>query len=584
MLSDAVLSISPSAYIAYHNLRANYFCADFGNATFGRTYNTTIAYPPDSLSTMHCDFMMPHWANYTAINYTQLQYPATDDEVAKKCSLVHSSNVDTGSPTLSIPLNVKSVDPLWNTCEVYKWGVFDPPRTLDKVTALFGPSISLSPVATPGAVPSPANAPTTLTPTANVDRSSERQLNSPTGDPVDPNITSGPKQTIGPESQQSQQNVHSQDYESVVQDKSPNSLGIGGSIPSSAFYNVAFLNDNQQTKSIELVQTPQNGGNGNKELNSVFKSNFNVDLSFHTESIDVDDHPIGRISSGGILFADSIVAPEIQATISGHILSAGLSDAVVDGITYTLPEFPSTSSDLSDDEAISRASDTDKMFDDANFAEGAQASMSSHIISAGLTDVKIDDAATYAFPANAETVSQPTANGLPELITALANEVVVTPGSPAVVVTGTTFSIAPDSSSLMVNSKIKFLSTKLQSIFILDGHIFTAIPTDVAIDGQTVSLGGSVGTISGPVLSLGSSGFQVGSSIRPIGPAEETASSGLGDIIMSGWNSGPGGAGGGTNGSGSEAFTGDCPRGGRIPGIVTLAGYLLCIRIATSVL
>ena len=51
----------------------------------------------------------------------------------------------------------------------------------------------------------------------------------------------------------------------------------------------------------------------------------------------INGKPVARVSDGGPVFASSIVAPGEQATISGHTVSVGISDVVIDGSRYTLP-------------------------------------------------------------------------------------------------------------------------------------------------------------------------------------------------------------------------------------------------------
>ena len=51
-----------------------------------------------------------------------------------------------------------------------------------------------------------------------------------------------------------------------------------------------------------------------------------------------------RAPNGGIVFASHSIAPGSHATIAGHTVYAGLSDAVIDGSTYVTPS--TTTGDL----------------------------------------------------------------------------------------------------------------------------------------------------------------------------------------------------------------------------------------------
>ena len=51
----------------------------------------------------------------------------------------------------------------------------------------------------------------------------------------------------------------------------------------------------------------------------------------------INGKPITKAPDGGLVVASSTVAPGSQATISGHTISVGLSDAAIDGSEYALP-------------------------------------------------------------------------------------------------------------------------------------------------------------------------------------------------------------------------------------------------------
>ena len=117
-------SVSPSVYIAYHDLQAFISCPATGFIARGESYNTTIAYAPEDLSAS-ISARDHQTCAFSEINYTKLaSYPfgnATDF-------------------ILSLPVDLISVDPAWSTCAPATYGAFDPPSTQPKATALTDPA------------------------------------------------------------------------------------------------------------------------------------------------------------------------------------------------------------------------------------------------------------------------------------------------------------------------------------------------------------------------------------------------------------------------------------------------------------
>lgn len=72
-------------------------------------------------------------------------------------------NAPTISPNLSFPSDLSLLLPSWKSCTYADWGLWDPPSTLGKATAMVAASASSVPAA-PGAQVSPAHAPATPTP------------------------------------------------------------------------------------------------------------------------------------------------------------------------------------------------------------------------------------------------------------------------------------------------------------------------------------------------------------------------------------------------------------------------------------
>ena len=158
--ADLNPSTSPSVYVAYTNLGASTDCHVFGKEFPVITYNTTIAYKPEDLSTSYC----LHWGSWAAINYTQLQYnPPLPASVIDGCP-GYGPDQDEENPPMyfSFPSNVAKLKSSWKGCTLSMFGAFDPPTTLNKATAM-APEASPS-HATPGATMRPQQPSATPTP------------------------------------------------------------------------------------------------------------------------------------------------------------------------------------------------------------------------------------------------------------------------------------------------------------------------------------------------------------------------------------------------------------------------------------
>ena len=165
-------STSPSVYVVYENIRTY---ADYGITNTiieGKGEYITAAYNAGDLSTSVC-----HWGRYKPLNYTEMQYPPPNSAV-KDCYdphwihgdangdptyIVPSGSFVKASPYLSYPTDITALKPAWTTCTAPYMGPFDPPRTLNKATAMAPePSHTLPPA--PGATAIPDEAPATSLP------------------------------------------------------------------------------------------------------------------------------------------------------------------------------------------------------------------------------------------------------------------------------------------------------------------------------------------------------------------------------------------------------------------------------------
>ena len=166
-------SVSPSVYIAYHQLQAFIFCPGIGYIARGKSYNTTIGYAPEDLSASMSARAHKTCA-FLEINYTKLaDYP-------------FSSATDF---ILSLPGDLSSVDPAWSTCVPATYGAFDPPTTQPAATALTHPAAKSPSSTTPapgGHVSSAYGPATTASVAARPRKTNSQTLNA--AKPADPAV------------------------------------------------------------------------------------------------------------------------------------------------------------------------------------------------------------------------------------------------------------------------------------------------------------------------------------------------------------------------------------------------------------
>ena len=200
-------------------------------------YETTIAYPPDALSTYVGPLWMPDQTGpapeslYKAINYTEFQeYQANTKNAG------YSKN-------LKIPSDLAAIDPAWRTCTPGMYGSWDPPRVLTAARNMVTPTAAQaaadpSETAAPAAGIAPTDIPAAPTPAPKDPASSSLNSDPPSvSDDPDPNSeVSQSKGSSDPDANEPlKQDAPKQDPPSVSTDpgsKSKDSQSIGNGNPS----------------------------------------------------------------------------------------------------------------------------------------------------------------------------------------------------------------------------------------------------------------------------------------------------------------------------------------------------------------
>ena len=182
-VSNGFTFTSPSVYVAYRGLKASAAYDPFGEPLGTASHDVTVGYPPEALSTSHCNLAYTMSAQqYQPINYTELQYPPPNSAITD-CPHASgqpdvggaiynpSASNEATNAFFSIPGALNWVDPAWSTCIPVTYGVFDPPKALSKAAQMVpqtaaGASGPFPETAAPGSSATPAAAPVTVAPGA----------------------------------------------------------------------------------------------------------------------------------------------------------------------------------------------------------------------------------------------------------------------------------------------------------------------------------------------------------------------------------------------------------------------------------
>ena len=252
----------------------------------------------------------------------------------------------------------------------------------------------------------------------------------------------------------------------------------------------------------------------------------------------------------------TIAGHVISAFASSGAVYGSINALPLSGGAGLQPSDPPSDPLLIAGESIVRASGGGIIIGSATIEPGSLVTMSGYTVSAGRSDVLIDGS-TYTLPSSVGAVVQQSSNI--QAITP-ANGGIVSAGGSPITLSGTVYSIISGGGSDLVASKTAVTIPKTaQSVFLIDGQPYTVVPTSLAISGQTITVGGSAVTIGGTVFSLGPSGLQIGSSTIPLN-AEQTGEANLGDLIMSGFLGAPTASSRAGKNSSVVPFTGGSPK------------------------
>ena len=496
---------------------------DFGDILLGRSYNTTIAYAPEALSTSQESEYFAGTRLYTAINYTLLQYPT----IVTSYGPMQGT---TASIYFSLPMDLSLVDPRWTGCLPDEYGAFDPPRTLHAASALISPDAGLAPTraASPGSLIGPAHVPATATPgpknpgenhpqTAHsaphgVDSGTKPDAKqtphsgapdptrvipqildppNPADRPADPAIKSATVavtvQGLGEGGNEVQASPESAYPADSVSGDGVDPEGRIGNDPNASpeTYQKA---DSEQSSPDPIQPMPSfvgyqiQGVEDGGVISGVEGSILQPPI-LTAGPVLVADQSVVRGPGGGIIIGSLTIPPGSQTTILSHTISAGSSSVLIDSSIYALPtsvgailqqpKIPLAGPVLIAGQSIVRAPNGGLMIGSSSVASGSQSTISGHTFSAGLASILIDGSA-YALPSTVGAIlQQPTS-----------------PLEDPVLIAGQSIIRASNGGLIIGSSIITFGSQATVS-----GHIVSAGSSSVLVDGSAYALPTSVGAI-----------------------------------------------------------------------------------------
>ena len=616
VVSSGTTFISPYAYLSFASLSAVNSCG-----LVGKSYNNVLVTLTDSAVVSSIAWTTARnelfWSLFStdvevqtfgpaSFNYADLEWPYPPKAYSRQqvCANAAGLNVtwcdvitSPYEPTLVIPSEVKTVDPLWADCGYYRYGVQDPPYALTSINAAAMPKTIVVASPTPiSAQPAGIVKPSTVTPTAE----SPRQTVKPAQPaPPEPNQNSNPGNTgSGPETWPSP-HIHITLGTKTFTASSKGQLQFGSTI--------IRAGDPPVTSAGQIIHVASDGTVWGGPLShaSIIGNIGNPREPRWTPTPTAWILPRPVMTVGGM----TLTRVGASAMLAGNELLTNGGMAVVSGTTMRLGKSGTTmmignrlygigiqkSSNRPSKPYHAMPTPHALTFGDATYTMNAQGAyaIDGQTLSAG---AKITVAGTpiSVAPDGAFAVVGPSTHSLLPLTTS-TNEnhqlafqdttytadlygdftidgQTLRPGR-QITVSGTVISFASDGSYAIIGGSAQLLSpapasTASLKVLHFAGKTYTAdAHGDFLINGRTLHPGDML-TVSGTVVSLASDDafVVIGGSTQWLDPQTTTATSsadgegggsgadGVGGLIMSGFRDGSGGGGGPTASGGQEVF------------------------------
>jgi len=152
---------SPTVYISFQTVFAENLCTAVG----GNHTGSIIGLAPQDVSTIYGNLLAKSWS-YRQIDYQYLatsQVPISVYEEQPFCGGHCTTILPEYNPTLSMPPQIRSLDPAWGGCDLALYGIYDPPLALTPVASIVMPTAPSNDVQATSASPSQAATPSQST-------------------------------------------------------------------------------------------------------------------------------------------------------------------------------------------------------------------------------------------------------------------------------------------------------------------------------------------------------------------------------------------------------------------------------------
>lgn len=383
------------------------------------------------------------------INFSELYDPPPASDLLTRyqsCFPGNTINADFASmmfvkPQLAFPPDVTDIDSVWatwgaSTCTPVNLGVYDPPRLLQKATAL-------APVSTPAADPqaekaspspaatlnSPVAAPTKTAAAASADPNNGVKANDPGSDnagtatptttqsnpvaaivdPVDSSVVAqneGSPATGNSDAVQAGSNSNSNsDPVAAVADPANGSVveqdesssTTGNSDPSTAPITLLPQQSAYSTKENSGTSGQTDGTSGGSSAGSNGDSDSGTnDGNANPASIaSLNSQPITKDTSGNIILSGSALAPGSTAVYSGHTIVNAPSAVVIDGSAYAPSATTLSASPLLANNQLLQMTNGGLELGTHNLVPGTSTTINNHVIDYANPSQVIEDGVTH---------------------------------------------------------------------------------------------------------------------------------------------------------------------------------------------
>ncbi|KAK4549400.1 hypothetical protein LTR36_006397 [Oleoguttula mirabilis] len=520
---SGITMTSPSVYVSFQSVYAADDCRQIGSGYTG----SVLAFDPASISTVYGGpgFMSADIPDGASVyNFGDLGPTINAAAYERQVGCVIETGCPTiypaYAPTISVPSELRSLDPSWASCYPDFRGFYDPPKALQQQQTVDGVSGYTSATPNPTISSVAANTGGVTTSAAQSTSEATASATGPSGDP-----DTSTERVSSPVAQTSETDLQQSGDTSPLSSPTTDA----GSDPSHTTSGASSTDDGTslQPASTPAISTADPGGVVGSLLGGQSSA---TQGEAQTSQADGDPDATETTNAGGIigslLGADSTQDPT-QAAVpdSGQSTAAVGGDPAIKTAGPGGPESPAVATSNLDTPILTVGGTTVIPDSSGNYVIGSStlAAGSSPVVVSGTTyslapsgSAVVVNGVTQSFGSDAATSALGVYVVGGQTYTQAAASGVVVAGSTLdagsrTVISGTTYSVDPSGSALVVNGVTASAqgtgeATRAQNVFTANGQTYTeGASSEVVIAGQTLSAGSQT-VIGGTTYSLASSG------------------------------------------------------------------------------